>query len=123
MDGFISEITGFMDRFQHFFGAYKQFGWVTGQNFVENQLSLEMQRCNMYKLYMFYIQNCMSNRNQSPLLQLGLMDPNLFFAEVLVVAMFGRMKVEMMKVERKKHPKLQFFVLFHACDRVGFQEK
>ena len=85
-----------------------------------------MQRCNMYKLYMFYIQNCTSNRNQSPLLQLNLMDPNLLFAEVLVVAMLGRMKVErmkvkMMKVERKQHPELQCFV-FYTCDRVGFQE-
>ena len=105
-----------------FFWAYKQFGWITGENFVENQLSLEMQRCNMYKLYMFYIQNCTSNRNQSPLLQLDLMDPNLLLAEVIVVAMLGRvkvermkverMKVEMMKVERKKHPKLQRFMLF-----------
>ena len=54
------------------------------------------------------------------------MDPNLLFAEVLVVAMLGRMKVERMKVERmkverKKHPELQCFVLFHVCDRVGFQ--
>ena len=107
-----------MDEFQHFFWAYKQFGWITGENFVEIQLSLEMQRCNIYKLYMFYIQNCTSNRNQSPLLQLDLMDPNLFFAEVLVVAMLGRMKVERMKVEMKKHPELQCFVLFHACDRI-----
>ena len=81
----------------------------------------------MYNLYMFYIQNFTSNPNQSPLLQQDLMDPNLLFAEVLVVAMLGRMKVErmkveMMKVERKKHPKLQCFVLFYACDRVGFQE-
>ena len=79
-----------------------------------------MQRCNMYKLYMFYIQNCTSNRNQSPLLQQDLMDPNLLSTEVLVVAMLGRMKVEMMKVERKKHLELQCFVLFHACDRIGF---
>ena len=116
-----------MDGFQHFFWAYKQFGWVTGENFVENQLSLEMQRCNMYKLYMFYIQNCTSNRNQSSLLQLDLMDPNLLFAEVLIVAMLRkmkvkRMKVEMMKVDRKKHFELQCFVLFHACDRIGFHE-
>ena len=89
---------------------------------MENQLSLEIQRWNMYKLYMFYIQNCTSNRNQSPLLQVGLMDPNLLFAEVLVVAMLGRMKVEMMKVERKKHPELQCFMLFHVCNTVGFQE-
>ena len=81
-----------------------------------------MQRCNMYKLYMFYIQNCTSNRNQSPLLQLDLMDPNLLFAEVLVVAMLERMKVERMKVEMKKHPELQCFVLFHTCNRVGFQK-
>ena len=73
---------------------------------MENQISLEMQRCNMYKLYMFYIQNCTSNWNQSPLLQLDLMDPNLLFAKVLKVTMLGRMKVEMMKVERKKHPEL-----------------
>ena len=81
---------------------------------------------------MFYIQNCTSNRNESPLLQLDLMDPNLLFAKVFVVAMLGRMKVErmkvemmkveMMKVERKKHPELQCFVLFHANDRIGFQE-
>ena len=81
----------------------------------------------MYKLYMFYIQNCVSNPNQSPLLQQNLMDPNLLFAEVLVVAMLGRMKVKrmkvkMMKVERKKYLELQCFVLFHACDRVNFQE-
>ena len=55
------------------------------------------------------------------------MDPNLLFAEVLVVAILRRMKVErmkveMMKVERKKHLELQCFVLFYACDRVGFQE-
>ena len=84
---------------------------------MENQLSSEMKRCDMYKLYMFYIRNCTSNRNQRPLLQLDLMDPNLLFAEVLVVAMLGRMKVEM-----KKHLELQCFVLFHTCDRVGFQE-
>ena len=76
----------------------------------------------MYKLYMFYIQNCTPNPNQSPLLQQDLMDPNLLSAEILVVAMLERMKVKMMKVERKKHPKLQCFVLFHACDRVGLQE-
>ena len=86
-----------------------------------------MQRCNMYKLYMFYIQNCTSNPNQSPLLQQDLINPNLFFAEVLVVAMLGRMKVErmkvkVMKVEKKKHPELQCFMLFHACNRIGFQE-
>ena len=81
-----------------------------------------MQRYNMYKLYMFCIQNCTSNRNESPLLQLDLMDPNLLFAEVLVVAMLGRMKVERMKVKVKKHLELQCFVLFHSCDRVGFQE-
>ena len=85
----------------------------------------------MYKLYMFYIQNCKtsvdSNQNQSPLLQLDLMDPALLFVEVLVVAMLGRMKVERMKVERmkvemKRHLELQCFVLFHACDTVSFQE-
>ena len=60
-----------MDGFLHFFWAYKQFGRVTGKNFVKNHLRLEMQRCNMYKLYMFYIQNCTPNPNQSPLLQIG----------------------------------------------------
>ena len=81
-----------------------------------------MQRCNMYKLYVFYIQNCTLNPNQSLLLQHDLMDPNLLSAEVLMVAMLERMKVEMMKVERKKHPKLQCFVLFHVCNRIGLQE-
>ena len=76
----------------------------------------------MYKLYMFYIQNCTPNPNQSPILQQDLMDPNLLFADVLVVAMLKRIKVEMMKVERKKHPELQCFVLFYACDRVGLQK-
>ena len=65
-----------------------------------------MQRCNMYKLYMFYIQNCTSNPNQSPLWQHDLMDPNLLFTKVLVVAMLERMKLEVMKVERKKHLEL-----------------
>ena len=70
----------------------------------------------MYKLYMFYIQNCTSNPNQSPLLQQDLMDPNLLSTEVLMVAMLRRMKVKrmkvkMMKVERKKHHELQCFVL------------
>ena len=64
----------------------------------------------------------MSNQNQSPLLQLDLMDPNLLFAEVLMVAMLRRMKVERKKVKMKKHPEVQCFVLFHACDGVGFQE-
>ena len=50
------------------------------------------------------------------------MDPNLLSTKVFVVAMLERMKVEMKKVERKKHPELQCFVLFHACDRVGLQE-
>ena len=63
-----------------------------------------------------------SNRNQSPLLQLDLMDPALLFVEVLVVAMLGRMKVERMKVKMKRHLELQCFVLFRACDTVGFQE-
>ena len=76
----------------------------------------------MYKLYIFYIQNCTPNPNQSPLLQQDLMDPNLLSAEVLVVAMLGRMKVKMMKVKRKKHPELQCFMLFHTCDRVSLQE-
>ena len=40
----------------------------------------------------------------------------------LVVAMLERMKVKMMKVERKKHPELQCFALFHVCNRVGLQE-
>ena len=60
------------------------------------------------------------NRNRSPLLQLDPMDPDLLFVEVLVVAMLGRMKVERMKVEMKRHLELQCFVLFHACDTVGF---
>ena len=76
----------------------------------------------MYKLYMFYIQNCTPNPNQSPLLQQDLMDPNLLSIEILVVAMLKRMKVEMMKVQKKKHPEPQCFVLFHACVRVGLQE-
>ena len=63
-----------------------------------------------------------SNGNQSPLLQLDLMDLDLLFVEVLVVAMLGRMKVERMKVEMKRHLELQCFVLFHACDMIGFQE-
>ena len=76
----------------------------------------------MYKLYMFYTQNCTPNPNQSLLLQQDLVDPNLLSAEVLVVAMFETMKIEMMKVERKKHPELQCFVLFHVCNRIGLQE-
>ena len=76
----------------------------------------------MYKLYMFYIQNCTPNPNQSPLLQQNLMDPNLLSTKVLVVIMLERMKLEVMKVERKKHLELQCFVLFHACNRVGLQE-
>ena len=63
-----------------------------------------------------------SNRNQSPLLQLDLMDPALLFVEVFVVAMLGRMKVEKMKVKMKRHLELQCFVLFCACDMVDFQE-
>ena len=63
-----------------------------------------------------------SNRNQSPLLQLDLMDPARLFVEVLMVAMLGRMKIERMKVEMKRHLELQCFVLFRACDTVGFQE-
>ena len=50
------------------------------------------------------------------------MDPNLLSTKVLVVAMLKRMKLEVMKVEKKKHPKLQCFVLFHVCNRVGLQE-
>ena len=50
------------------------------------------------------------------------MDPNLLSTEVLVVAMLKKMKVEMMKVERKKHSELQCFVLFFACDRIGLQK-
>ena len=63
-----------------------------------------------------------SYMNQSPLLQQDLMDPNLLFTEVLVVVMLERMKLKIMKVERKKHTELQCFVLFHACDWVGLQE-
>ena len=58
------------------------------------------------------------------------MDPALLFVEVLVVAMLGRMtvermkvgrmKVKRMKVEMKRHLELQCFVLFRACDTVGF---
>ena len=57
-----------------------------------------------------YVWSLDSNRNQSPLLQLDLMDPALLFVEVLVVAMLGRMKVERMKVEMKRHLELQCFV-------------
>ena len=76
----------------------------------------------MYKLYMLYIQNYTPNLNQSPLLQQDLMDPNLLSTEALVVAMLKRMKLEMMKVEQKKHRELQCFVLFHSSDRVGLRE-
>ena len=83
--------------------------------------------CTSCTCFTFKIERVDSNRNQSPLLQLDLMDPALFFVEVLVVAMLRRMKVERMKVERmkvemKRHLELQCFVLFHACDIVGFQE-
>ena len=88
--------------------------------------------CTSCTCFTFKIVRVDSNRNQSPQLQLDLMDPALLFVEVLVVAMLGRMKVERMKVERmkvermkvemKRHLELQCFVLFHACDTVGFQE-
>ena len=93
--------------------------------------------CTSCTCFTFEIVRVDSNRNQSPLLQLDLMDLALLFVEVLVVAMLGRMKVERMKVERmkvermkvermkvemKRHFELQCFVLFRACDTVGFQE-
>ena len=88
--------------------------------------------CTSCTCFTFKIVRVDSNRNQSPLLQLDLMDPALLFVEVLVVAMLGRMtvermkvgrmKVERMKVEMKRHLELQCFVLFWACDTVGFQE-
>ena len=48
------------------------------------------------------------------------MDPSLFSTGVLVVVLLERMKLKVMKVERKKHLELQCFVLFHACNRVAF---
>ena len=77
--------------------------------------------CTSCICFTFKIVRLDSNQNQSPLLQLDLMDPDLLFV-VLMVAMLGRMKVERMKVEMKRHPELQCFVLFHACVTVGFQE-
>ena len=68
---------------------------------------------------MFYIQNYTPNPNQSPLFQQDLMDPNLLFTEVFTVAILERIKLEEMKVERKKHPELQCFVVFHAQDRIS----
>ena len=78
--------------------------------------------CTSCTCFTFKIIRVDSNRNQSPLLQLDLMDPALLFVEVLVVAMLGRMTVERMKVEMKRHLELQCFVLFRACDTVSFQE-
>ena len=76
--------------------------------------------CTSCTCFTFKIVRLDSNRNQSPLLQLDLMDPDLLFVEVLVVAMLGRMKVERMKAKMKRHFKLQCFMLFHACNTVGF---
>ena len=78
--------------------------------------------CISCTCFIFKIISVDSNRNQSPLLQVDLMDPALLFVEVLMVVMLGRMKVERMKVEMKRHLEIQCFVLFHACDTVGFQE-
>ena len=113
-----------MDRFQLFFGHKNNLDESRVKTLWKISFDWKCKdaTCTSCTCFTFKIVRLDSNRNQSPLLQLDLMDPNLLFVEVFVVAMLGRMKVERMKVEMKKHPKLQCFVLFYTCATVGFQE-